>query len=67
MRAGLKEVSWPQAGLAASFISGLAGAQGAVRGPARGHSLKEGVGGKGSSFPVGAKELQEEGEDVNDV
>lgn len=33
----------------------------------KGHSLEEGGAGKGFSFPVGAKKLQEEGEDVDNV
>lgn len=33
----------------------------------KGHSLEEGRGGEGPSFPVGAKKLQEEGEDIDNV
>lgn len=33
----------------------------------KGHSLEKGGGGEGSSFPVGAKKLQEEGEDIDNV
>lgn len=33
----------------------------------KGHSLEEGGGGEGSSFPVGAKKLQEEGKDIDNV
>lgn len=66
---GLRTVSRLAEGwaVATSFISSLAGAQGGCRGPARGHSLKEGGGGKGLLIPGWCKKLQEEGEDIDDV
>lgn len=56
---------WPQAGCS-EFMSGLVRAQG-VRDREGAFSGGAGWDVEGSSFPVGAKKLQEEGEDIDDV
>lgn len=57
----------PKDGLTASFTSGLAGEYREGQRTSKGDTLERKEGRKGSSFPVGAKKLQEEGEDVDDV
>lgn len=57
----------PKDRLAASFISGLAGVQGGSEDQQGDILGKQERRKEGSSIPVGAKKLQEEGEDVDDV